>query len=205
MVTGRTITRSRTGHSWRRVAVMGLVAAWLLVSVPGAIAESGSTPEYAVKAAFLYNFSKFVDWPAEAFDRTPDRLVVCVLGEDPFGAELDQTLLGKRVQDKELIARRIRQPSEARSCHMVFVGSSDTYALSDVLEALDGASVLTVAEMPNFAVRGGMIQLSLDANKVRFTINLDAARRARLQMSSQLLRLATQVINGGQEAPLPSP
>lgn len=145
--------------------------------------------EYAVKAAFLYNFAKFVQWPAASFfdDQTP--LNVCILGEDPFGAAM-QTIQNKTVRGRKLVVHRYRQSEDLEKCHLLFICRSEKEMLSDVLEALRNCSVLTVSDMDAFAERGGVIHFIQVDNKLRFEINLDAAERAALKISSRLLKLA---------------
>jgi uncharacterized protein DUF4154 len=164
--------------------------------------ESRMAREYQVKAAFLYNFVKFVDWPASAFPPTGDPVVIGVIGEDPFGAILDKVLQGKTCcHDRKLVVRRFQRIEDVTECHVLFISSSEKARLADILQILDGASVLTVGEMDRFAERGGMIGFRRADNKLRFEINTDAASRAGLTISSQLLKLPARVI-GKQNAGL---
>jgi hypothetical protein len=146
-----------------------------------------------VKAAFLFNFGKFVEWPAQAFADTGENFIVGVLGDDPFGAILDETIVGKTVQGKKLVAKRFSRVKDVSRCHILFISSSEEARLTEILSALGHSSVLTVAEMPEFARRGGIIRFRMENNKVRFEINLSAAQRARLSVRSQLLKLGSVV------------
>jgi len=149
--------------------------------------------EYQVKAAFLYNFTKFVDWPQTSGNDTQGPLEICVIGDDPFGDDLDKIVKGKSVNERPLVVRRLRGAVDARTCSIAFVSSSERGHLRPILEALRGTSVLSVGDTPGFAKMGGVINFILQDNRVRFEINVDAAQRARLKISSKLLSLAKVV------------
>jgi hypothetical protein len=149
--------------------------------------------EYEVKAAFLYNFTKFVEWPEDVL-RGAEGFVVCVFGEDPFRGILDETFAGKTVHDHPMVVRRVRRLGDAQQCHAVYVGLDEDAQVAALLRVLAGRSVLTVGESDAFLRRGGIISFTLDAQRLRFEINADAAEQARLKISSQLLKLATRVI-----------
>lgn len=185
----------------RRIgAVLGLLvllAAWGMRGGPEtARAAPRSAAEYQVKAAFLYNFAKFVEWPAKAFAGPGDSFVIGVLGEDPFGAVLEETVRGKSVHEKPLVVKRFARVQDAVNSHVLFISSSEEGRLSQIVASLGHAPILTVGEMDRFAEQGGLIGLRVDAEKVRFDINLDAAQRTGLTMSSQLLKLARVVRDG---------
>ena len=152
--------------------------------------QQAKVNEFQVKAAYLYNFGRFVEWPApdnnEAFE-------ICVLGADPFGQTLDATLARETIDGKTVAAKRISKPQDVDSCRIVFISSSEEGHLKEVLAALDKASVLTVSDIPRFSERGGMIGFILDGNRVRFDVNLASAQGARLTLSSELLKVATNV------------
>jgi hypothetical protein len=158
--------------------------AWAQASPPG---------EYELKAAFLFNFAKFVDWPQSDFAHSQSPFEICVLGKDPFGHVLDDALLNKQIADRTVLVQRLKDKSEARHCQMVFVGSSESAHLPDIFESLRGVNVLLVGETTGFAVLGGTIEFTLKDGRVRFTINTDAAYRADLKFSAKLLALATIV------------
>lgn len=171
------------------------VALALVVALSTAAGAQSRQLEYQVKAAFLYNFAKYVEWP----DDSANVIVVGVLGADQFADVLEKTLVGKTVHDKPLQVKRCAELPDPGQLHILVISASRQPALSETLNALDGASVLTVSEAPDFAARGGMIGFRLEGNKVRFEINSDAVARAGLQISSQLLKLATNVIGTGRE------
>lgn len=150
---------------------------------------SAAAPEYEVKAAFIYNFSRFIDWPQEAGETNAD-LYFCVLGEDPFGEALER-LEGREVQGRTLKTRRLERIDERGDCAIIYLSPSladDYTGLLDVISQERG--VLSISDIDGFAENGGVIELYLEKDKVRFAINIKAARRAGLEMSSQLLRLA---------------
>ena len=147
--------------------------------------------EYQLKAAFLYNFAKFVEWPAESWEAGKP-FVVAVLGEDPFGPVLDVTMAGKSVQDHPVEVRRVSRPEDARGAHILFVSASERRRLDRVLQHA-GRGVLTVGDTDGFAARGVIINFRLAENRVRFEINSRRAEEAGLRLSSQILKLATLV------------
>jgi len=164
-------------------------------AIPGPLAwgQSGGTTGYEVKTAFLFNFAKFIEWPASSFATPQSPFTICVLGQDPFGNILDATLQGKVIGDRPLAVRRLKDKSEARSCQIVFVSSSESLHLADIVGTLRGANVLLVGETNGFASSGGTIEFVLEDNHVRFAINTDAADRSGLKFSSKLLALAKLV------------
>jgi|HubBroStandDraft_3_1064219.scaffolds.fasta_scaffold41111_2 hypothetical protein len=155
--------------------------------------EPASVLEYDVKAAFLYNFAKFVEWPPEGPGGQGEPLNLCIFGEDPFGSRLDDLVGGERIEGRRIAVRRIRRSSELRSCHIVFLSRAERRRVPEAVAALRGRDVLTVGESEGFADAGGIIQLFVEANKVRFAVNLDALERTRLKVSSKLLRVARVV------------
>lgn len=178
------------GH---RAWLVLLVALGAILAFPDARSAASTPTEYQVKAAYLYNFGKFVQWPAKAAAGNSDSFPICVLGQDPFGKALDSAIVGESINGKNVVARRIAKTEEAANCRVLFISSSESSELGRILSALDDASLLTVSDMPDFAQRGGMIHLLLQDQKVRFEVNLDAARRVGLTLSSQLLKLAVTV------------
>jgi hypothetical protein len=169
----------------------GLLAiAFALLSPPAAQpAQAGSLAESEIKAAFMYNFAKFVQWPDAAFAQPQSPLVLCVMGEDGFGPALD-TVDHKLAQGRELQVRRRVRLEDAKSCHILFVAESERARLAAVLHSVSGSSVLTVSDIDRFAELGGVIGLYNVDNKLRFSINPEQAHSASLQVNSQLLKLA---------------
>jgi hypothetical protein len=182
--------------SWRcrlsRLARVLSSLACMIVFVRARVNAETAT-EYEIKAAFLYNFMRFVEWPREAVPDSTAPLVIGILGTDPFGRVLDQILAEAHIENHDIRAVRFQRLADVDSCHVLFVSPTERFALSDILEELGQRPVLTVGETADFAVSGGMIQFVLRDNKVRFEINLTAATQAQLKISSRLLRLAIRV------------
>jgi hypothetical protein len=187
-----------TKHILRHVAqtlpkAAALVVVWALLGAPPLHPQQSRPAEYEVKATYLYNFGRFVEWPANVTVAKGDPFAICVLGHDPFGPILDATLAGETIAGKSAVATRISKPQEATNCRILFISSSEDNHLKGILTALDKWNVLTVSDIPRFAQRGGMIQFVLDGNNVRFEVNLTTARDAGLTLSSELLKVAITV------------
>jgi hypothetical protein len=149
--------------------------------------------EYFVKAAFLCNFARFVEWAPDAF-RTPEEpLAICVLGQDPFGAAMDDVVAGKSVQGRRFHVRRLSDARQTGRCQILFVSSSESKRSVSVLAAATPRGVLTVGEAGTATAEGMVITFTLSGGKVRFEINMAAAEGAGLRLSSKLLSLATVV------------
>ena len=166
-------------------------AATLLPVEISTSAELSRSSEYELKAAFLYNFIKFTEWPAEEARQKSEPFIIGIVGRDPFGAALDKVIEGEIFQNKTVMTRRFpRMDEAAANSEVLFIGSSEESNLPAILKSLDGQPVLTVSEIENFAHRGGVIQLKKENNKIVFEINIEAAKRAGLAMNAQLLKLA---------------
>jgi hypothetical protein len=152
--------------------------------------------EYRVKAAFLYNFAKFVEWPPQAFKTPQDPIAICVLEPNPFGTALAELIRGKSIDGRPIVFRIVQEAEEAGACQILFVSASAEKRFRSLEGNLRPAGVLTVGEAPGFAADGGVLNFKLDAGRVRFEINLDAARRAQLNISSKLLSLG-QIVKTG--------
>jgi hypothetical protein len=174
-------------------------AATLLFCMAPSIGRTQAPSEYQVKAAYLYGFGRFVDWPPSAPANAGRAFSVCVLGTDPFGRALDEVTANAVMKDKPVQIRRIASAEAAADCHTVFVSAVDDIRLGRILEVLAGSPVLTVSDAPQFAQRGGVVGFLLEGNRVRFTVNLGAARRAGLVLNSELLRVSASVIGNRQE------
>ncbi|HEY6555365.1 MAG TPA: YfiR family protein [Vicinamibacteria bacterium] len=165
-------------------------------------ATRGPLPEYSVKAAFLYRFLEFVEWP-RASPLPAGTVTIGVLGQDPFGEVLDRAILGKVAAGRSLTIRRFPTLESLSPCAVLFISSSETKHLPDILARLEGVAVLTVGEGDQFARRGGMIGFYFEDNRVRLEINRTAAERAGLRVSSKLLAVArlvqTETADAGRE------
>jgi YfiR/HmsC-like len=193
------------GRIGRPSVVRGLgkeIAAFLLVVLMplfGALpvrTQTNPPTEYQVKAAFLFNFAKFIDWPPGSFANPQAPFSICILGKDPFGRSIDDALQGKSIGEHTVIIQRVKEAGDARHCQIVFAGGSESRNVAEILERVRGANVLLVGEADGFAASGGTIQFTLEENHVRFLINIDAADRGGLKLSSKLLALA-KIVHGG--------
>jgi hypothetical protein len=171
---------------------------WLaLAGLLSSAAVAAAPTEYQVKAVFLFNFSRFIEWPASTF-ATPDApFVMGVFGHDPFGADLDQVVKGESVNGRPLVVRRVRNAAEAARCQILFIHQSEDRRLPEVLAALDRSSTLTVSDLPGPEQRGVMIRLVTEGGRVRMRVNPESARAAALVISSNLLR-AAEIVTGGK-------
>jgi YfiR/HmsC-like len=178
------------------IALAGLLLSLAVATL--AWAQASPFVEYQVKAAFLFNFAKFVEWPSDAFQSEKTPIALCVFGHDPFGSALDEIIRGKAINNRGVLARRISELPDLKSCQLVFVSRFEDKHVPEVLGSLKGTSALVVGEGDGFAERGGAIQFFLEVNKLRFAVNVDAVQRAHLTVSSKLLALAKIVHDQGQ-------
>jgi len=163
-----------------------------LTIVPACWAQVAKPTDYQVKAVYLYNFGRFVAWPGR-FLHSQDPFTICVLGQDPFGHALDAILAGETISGRTVTAKRISSPQDSVNCQIVFLSAAENGSAGRTIEALNKHGILTVSDMPEFTNRGGMIQFVMEGKKVRFEVNLTAAQRAGLTLSSDLLKVATAV------------
>ena len=174
------------------------LAAGVLFCAPAA-AQSDQPSEYEVKAAFLFNFTKFVEWPEGSFDDPHAPIVIGIIGDDPFGDSLMRIVAGQKVQGRSIVIRKVRFGDDLRRCHVLFISASERQRSAQILAGLHNASVLTVSDIDGFAVAGGAMQFVMQENRVRFVVNLDAATQGKLRVSAKLLALA-QVVNHSEAA-----
>lgn len=149
-----------------------------------------SSKEYDLKAAFLFNFVQFIDWPGSAFAADDSPICIGVLGDDPFGASLDSIIAGETAHNRKLIAKRSKNLDDLKSCQILFICQSERERMAEVIASLNNSPVVTIADTDGFIQSGGIINFFLQNNKIRFEINPDAASRRGIKISSQLLRLA---------------
>jgi hypothetical protein len=152
--------------------------------------DSSDSSEYLIKAGFVYNFAKLVVWPANAFAQPDSPIVIGILGADPFGTTIDHVVGDKKVEGRGFVVKRLKWGADFKNCSILFVSSSETAHLEEVIHMVKGLPILTIGETPGFAKRGGIINLTLEDNKVRFEVNVEAAKQANLNISSRLLALA---------------
>lgn len=179
-----------------------LIVAGALCAAPvvsrAVAAQAPPATEYQLKAVFLYNFAQFVEWPESAFPEPDTPFVIGVLGDDPFGRYLDETVQGEAVNDHPLVVQRFGQVDEIKACHILFVSRREQQRLPQILAALKGRGILTVGDADGFAGQGGMIRFVTDHNRIRLRINLEVARADNLTISSKLLRPA-EIVSTGME------
>jgi hypothetical protein len=175
------------------IAILPILLAALSLNAQN---TSGSA-EYLIKAGFIYNFANLVQWPSSSFAQPDSPIVIVILGEDHFGTTLDRASDGKKVNSRPFVLKRAKSISELqrtlgpqKDCQILYVSSSEMPHLNDAIQMLKGVPVLTIGETPGFARNGGIINLILEDNKVRFEVNVAAAKEADLNISSRLLALA---------------
>jgi hypothetical protein len=183
----------------------------LLISDAYPESQSAQYKEYEVKAAFMYNFLKFIDWPEEKTAKTGNQITICILGQDPFGGAAD-ILKGKKVEERDVVLKRIEslqqlkdaadangQMDALKKCHLLFICKSEQKNTKEIIDLVKNSGVLTVADTQGFLDDGGIVNFIIEDNKVRFDINLTASEKAGIKIRSQLLRLAKKVLKDGSE------
>ena len=188
-ITATAVGRSRFG-ALVLVAVLGVLRAtpvWAQTSTP---------VEYQVKAAFLFNFAKFVEWPPGAFLSETTPITLCVFGQDPFGGVLEEIARGEAIQNREVLIRQTNELPSLNACQLIFVGNKEHKRLSELLNTVRGVSTLVVGETEGDAEAGAVIQFFSEGGQLRFAVNVDAMQRAKVSFSSKLLALAKIVHDG---------
>lgn len=168
-----------------------LLLGFLVFGAPAGASAQTTSKEYQIKAAFLYNFTKFVEWPAERFPEADSAIIIAVLGKSPFGDALESAVKDRLVNNRPIRVRFIESASQASDAHVVFVTSGAEEWLPAALADMHG--ILTVGESAKFAAGGGIIRFVLADEKIRFEINQHSGEQAGLKLSGQLLKLATVV------------
>jgi hypothetical protein len=194
--------RGITAASRKRYVVryLRLIAAVVisLISVETVNAQSGPD-EYRIKAAFLFHFAQLIDWPSEALNASDNSLLLCTLGDDSFRGEMESSVEGKTIGSRVLHVRHFSRDDNVAVCQMLFVGRKESQRIPVILAGLKRAPVVTVGETVNFVDQGGVLGFCMEGNKIRFEVNLEAAERAKVKISSRLLLLAKRVIgNSGR-------
>lgn len=176
-----------------------ILAGAICIAVPQSAPAQSQTDEYRVKAAFLFHFAQLVDWPPGALGDDKDAFKMCTIGEDPFHGELDGVVEGKPIGSRATHVRHLTHIPDIHDCQILFIGKNEMKKLSTLLAELGNDPVMTVGETDNFVHQGGIIGFSPEENKIRFEINLIAAERAKLKISSRLLLLAKNVVRNPAE------
>jgi len=183
----------------RRLGILIVILGMTLNGTPLAYAQTGDAPdssEYLIKAGFIYNFAKFVEWPSAAFAQPDSPIVIGVLGTDPFGSVLDRLVQDKKIGQRGFVVRRykwgkdLKDLKDLRDCKILFVSASEKAHADEIIQLVKWLPILTVGETPGFAEHGGVIRFTVEDNRVRFEVNVDAAHQADLNISSRLLTLA---------------
>ena len=183
----------------RPIIVIGICLS-LALGASAQTIDSSDSSEYLIKAGFIYNFAKLVGWPSRAFAQPDSPIVIGILGTDPFGAIIDRILADKKIDSRRFVIKRLKWGMDLKDCDILFIGASEAPHLEEVLRSLRGVPILTIGETPGFAKRGCIINLIVEDNKVRFEVNLDAAKQADLNVSSRLLALAKIVPQASADA-----
>ena len=164
-------------------------AAIVAVCCATARGDPGPSREYQLKAAFLYNFAQFTEWPDDAFKGPKGPIVIAVAGDNPFGGALEQAVRGKQLNGHDITVRYFPSASAVEPCHVLFVSASERNNVAQALQRA-GNNCLTVGDVDGFTARGGIFRFLVEDNKVRFEVNIDAAQHSRVKISSRLLKLA---------------
>src|SRR5713226_5924383 len=179
----------------RRLGILIVALSVSLSWAPEAFAQvsDSDSSEYLIKAGFIYNFAKFVEWPAAAFAQPDSPIVIGILGTDPFGTLIDRIVENKKIGARGVVVKRLKwgmDLKDLKDCKILFVGASERAHVDDLVQIVKSLPILTVGETPGFAERGGVIRFVLEDNRVRFEVNVEAAHQADLTISSRLLTLA---------------
>src|SRR5258708_14000775 len=193
--TPRPTGANRVSRALRRGSVLAGAALALVLAFAGESRAESTPTEYDVKAALLFNFGKFTDWPAGHFAAVDSPFVIGVVGVDPFGAALDRAIAGKALAGHPVVVRRWKRDRDLAPCQILFVAGSESCRLSPILDNANAHARLVVGDSPDFAQRGGAIGFVVDDARIRFEINPGAVERAHVRMSSKLLGLARLVSN----------
>jgi hypothetical protein len=175
------------------IRIIALIVTFTFILIPLHVrAEESEFSEYEVKAGFIYNFAKFIEWPVDTFSDVNKAIILCVVGTDPFGKALG-AIDNKTVQTRRLEIKYTGRSKDLKMCSMLFISGSEKDSLSPILETVKGAPILTIGDTKGFAQQGIMINFVMEQNKVGFEINTESARRAKITISSKLLKLAKTI------------
>ncbi|HKR05754.1 MAG TPA: YfiR family protein [Bacteroidia bacterium] len=152
--------------------------------------QNKTAPEYQVKAVFLYNFTQFIEWPPSSFKEPDDPFIIGIIGDDPFGSYLDETVAGERFGTHPIKIQRYNDVKNISNCQILYISSDDVETTKKILSAVSGKGVLTVSDVPNFYKWGGTVRFFTENNKIRLQINVDLSKAEELDISSKLLNVA---------------
>jgi hypothetical protein len=165
------------------------LCALLLLLASLSVAQTPNV-EYRIKSAYIFNFAKFVSWPSSAFQTPTSPIIIGILGKDPFGTEIDETIAHKSIDGRPLAVKRLAETDPLDGCHILFIAESERKQVPRILESVSKLPILTVSEIEDFTDTGGMIRFFKHEKNIRFEIDLDAVEAARLKISSKLLQVA---------------
>jgi hypothetical protein len=148
------------------------------------------TGEYQLKAAFIYNFIRFIDWPSGSFGGGESPFVIGVLSDDVISAHINELVRGEKLGSRPIVVRKFSNPAEISQCHILFIGGQDVSQMKSLIHGMNRRGILTVSDAPNFAKMGGIVRFYKEANKLRLQINVDEAKISELTISSKLLSLS---------------
>lgn len=174
----------------KAIALMVLMCVGAIHAAPGAMTAATDSPEYMIKAAYLLNFARLIQWPRDAFIGPESPLTIGVIGADPFGSALDLTVEGKKIGNRRIAVTRLRWGQDFRQCQMVFISSADSSRIGELATRVGRLPILIVGETTDLAKQGATINFRIEDDRVRFEVNVESARLARLTISSQVLRVA---------------
>jgi hypothetical protein len=188
----RSSARGAALSRWLPMALCMVVAGWC-----GFAWAASPAAEYQVKAAYLFNFGQFVEWPPQSYESPSAPFVIGIVGDDPFGKTLDDVIAGESLGGHPLVVKRFRNSEDISACNILFIGRSEAARLEDTIKELQGRNVLTVTDIAGAERRGAIIVLVNENNRIRMRINVAAAKANNLVISSKLLRPAEVVGNDG--------
>jgi hypothetical protein len=166
-----------------------IVFCLIFCNIADIFAEQQKPGEYQVKAAFIYQFINFIEWPPESKFNDSPSINLCIIGDDPFGRAIED-MRSKTIKGKRPAIKRFNSFKEARNCHIIFIPASEKDNAGQILKSFRKTTVLTVGDAQEFAAKGAIISFFIERNKVRFIVNTEAARRSGLKISAKLLKLA---------------
>lgn len=169
----------------------------VVLLISGAATQEPIAREFQIKAVFLFNFTQFVQWPSTAFEHSDSPLVIGIVGDDPFGSYLDETLRNEKIENHSLVVERYASIADIADCHILFIALSARQGMRGAVEAMKSKPVLTVSDEENFTKVGGMVRFYNENGRIRLRINVEPATNSGLTISSKLLRLADVVPSNG--------
>lgn len=182
----------------RTIGVWLVLFAMFCASGSNISAQTATSKEYQIKAAFLFNFAQFVEWPSSTFADTNAPFCIGILGDDPFGAALEEFVRGEKVGGHPLVIQRYQRVEDIQACQILFISRSENNRMEQILADLKGKNILTVGDIEGFINNGGIIRFVTKQNRIHFRINLEAAKSANLTISSKMLQLA-EIVEPGKD------